>query len=81
MKLPDLIDEIRMIETFSDTKVIGITINHEGISTEDLPSVIESYKKTYGLPVCDALRSPTEDLTSMVTSSFGLSKSIDRNTP
>jgi uncharacterized NAD-dependent epimerase/dehydratase family protein len=81
MKLPDLADEIQMIETFSDVKVIGITINHEGISTEELPCLIEFYKKTYGLPVCDALQSPKEDLASMVTNSFNLSKSIDRNTP
>jgi len=79
MKLPDLADEIRLIEAFSNTKVIGITINHEGINADELPGVIESYRQTYGLPVCDALRSPAEDLTKMVTSSFGCSKNIGQN--
>ncbi len=32
MPMPDPADEIALIEAFADTKVIGVTINHEGMT-------------------------------------------------
>ena len=79
MRLPDLVDEIRIIENFIDTKVIGITINHEGMSDEELDETMASYKGIFGLPVCDPLRSSQETLAAMVIDSFSeIKRSLHR---
>lgn len=70
MALPDLADEIRLIEAFSDTKVIGVTINHEGMSEKQQKATILNYKARLGLPVCDALVCSQKELAAMVTESI-----------
>lgn len=75
MPMPDPADEIALIEVFSDTTVIGATINHEGMSEEELATSIAALSQKIGLPVTDALSRPASRLLSIVLSAYpGLRK-------
>ncbi|WP_411028793.1 DUF1611 domain-containing protein [Spongiimicrobium sp. 3-5] len=56
-KIPllDLVDEIEMIEVFSKSKVIAITINHENMTNVEVDNAIKRYESKYDLPVTDVL--------------------------
>ncbi len=66
MAMPEPAAEINLIETFSDTKVIGLTINHEGMSDQAIDAAISEYEQTLGIPTTDALSRPTDRLVEMV---------------
>lgn len=76
MPMPDPADEIALIETFSNTKVIGLTLNHEGMSDAEISAAIAEQSQKLGLPVTDALSRPAENLLAIVASVYpGLSDS------
>ena len=58
--------EINLIETFADTKVIGLTINHEGMTDAEVTAAILIYELELGIPATDALTRPTDELVEMV---------------
>lgn len=62
--------EIRLIETFSDTKVIGLTLNHENMTDVELSAAIAMYEATIGLPATDALTRSPDRLVEMVFAAF-----------
>ncbi len=70
LAMPKLAEEINLIQTFSDTSVIGITINHEHMNRDELAEVIVRYERDYGLPTADALFSSPDRLAEMVFSAF-----------
>lgn len=70
MPMPLVADEIRLIELFGATKVIGITLNHEHMSDAAVGVAIESYEREFGIPVSDALSRPSARLVEMVLSAF-----------
>jgi uncharacterized NAD-dependent epimerase/dehydratase family protein len=70
MKMPTVESEIRLIEAFSDTKVIGLTINHENMSDIEIETSMLQYGEQLGLPVTDALARPLELLVDMVLLAF-----------
>ncbi len=70
MPMPDPMDEIALIETFADTKVIGVTINHEFMSDAEVSASIVAQSHTLGLPVTDALTRPVAQLLNMVVSAY-----------
>ncbi len=70
MAMPDPRDEIVLIEAFADTKVIGMTINHEGMTDAEVDLAIREYSRDPGIPVTDALIRPVADLTEMVLSAY-----------
>ncbi len=70
MKMPVPESEIRLIEAFSNTNVIGLTINHEGMVDSDIDFYISDYQKHLDIPVTDALARPVKELVEMVLSSF-----------
>ncbi len=70
MPMPTPASEINLIETFSDTKVIGLTINHENMTDAEVSSAIVRYERELGVPVTDALTRSTERLLDMVFSAF-----------
>jgi uncharacterized NAD-dependent epimerase/dehydratase family protein len=63
---PDPASEINLIETFADTKVIGLTINHEEMSDAEVTAAITLYEMQLGIPATDALTRPTDRLVEMV---------------
>lgn len=66
MTLPDPAREIALIEAFSATRVIGVTINHEDMTEADLDATITRYRRDLALPVTDALIRPSMELVTMV---------------
>lgn len=70
MPMPSAASEIRLIETFADTRVIGITINHENMTDTEISSAIVRYEHECGIPVTDALNRPSERLAEMVMLAF-----------
>lgn len=70
MKMPTPADEINLIQTFSNTKVIGLTINHENMTDIELTKAIEFYEQDLGILTTDALLSSPDHLAEMVFSAF-----------
>ena len=70
MRMPTPATEINLIETFAETKVIGLTINHENMSDADVSEAITRYGFELGIPVTDALTRSPERLVDMVLSAF-----------
>ncbi len=74
MPMPTPASEINLIETFSDTKIIGLTINHENMSDAEVSAAITRYEQELKIPVTDALTRPSERLVEMVFAAFPLLK-------
>ena len=75
MPMPKLFDEKVLIETFANTRVIGVTINHEKMSQDEVSESISSISVELGIPTADALTSPEQNMVDMVLSAFpGLSE-------
>lgn len=68
--MPTPESEIRLIETFADTKVIGLTINHEHMTDAEVTAAITMYELELGIPATDALSRPPERLVDMVLEAF-----------
>jgi uncharacterized NAD-dependent epimerase/dehydratase family protein len=67
---PEPASEIKLIQTFADTKVIGLTINHENMSDVEVTAAIARYELELGIPATDALTRPADRLVEMVLSAF-----------
>ncbi len=67
---PSAESEINLIETFADTKVIGLTLNHENMSDAEVTAAIKLYEFELGIPVSDALSRPHNRLVDMVVRAF-----------
>lgn len=70
MPMPSPEDEIALIESFADTKVIGVTINHEDMTDGDISATITLQSNRLGLPITDALDRPANDLLRMIVLAF-----------
>lgn len=51
--MPTVTSEIALIEAFADTKVIGVTVNHENLTAEQLAAAIDEIELDTGLPATD----------------------------
>ncbi|WP_299695202.1 DUF1611 domain-containing protein [uncultured Tateyamaria sp.] len=70
MPMPTPASEIALIEAFADTKVIGVTLNHEGMSEAEITDTIVAQTEKLGLPVTDALSRPAAHLLAMVVAAY-----------
>jgi uncharacterized NAD-dependent epimerase/dehydratase family protein len=70
MLMPLPATEVNLIETFSDTKVIGLTINHENMTDDEVELAITLYELELGIPATDALSRSPDRLVEMVISAF-----------
>ncbi len=70
MLMPTAASEINLIQTFADTKVIGLTINHENMSDVEVTAAIVRYERELGIPATDALTRSPERLVDMVLAAF-----------
>jgi uncharacterized NAD-dependent epimerase/dehydratase family protein len=68
--MPSPTSEIALIEAFADTKVIGLTLNHEQMTDAEVTAAITMYELELGLPTTDALTRPTDRLVDMVLDAF-----------
>ncbi len=70
MAMPTPAAEINLIQTFSDTRVIGLTINHENMTEFEVDALVVQYESELGIPVADALTCSPARLVEMVVSAF-----------
>jgi len=56
LPMPTPESEIELIEIFSKTKVIAITINHEDMTDVQVKDTIDEYESRYELPTTDVLK-------------------------
>jgi uncharacterized NAD-dependent epimerase/dehydratase family protein len=70
MPMPGPKSEIALIEAFADTRVIGITLNHEAMTDAEVDRAIDSLSRDLGIPVTDALTRPEVHLSDMVVAAF-----------
>lgn len=64
--MPAVDKEIAMLEMFSDSKVIALTLNHEGLTREDVARIETEYEGRYGLATCDPLMDGCEKLVNKI---------------
>lgn len=68
--MPTAASEVALIEAFAMTKVIGITVNHENMTEDEIGEAIDDLELDLGLPATDPLTRPLDDLVEMVLLSF-----------
>jgi len=68
--MPKLKSEIKLIERFAKTKVIAITINHEGMSNDEVNATILEYENIYQLPTTDVLINGCDKLVERIYEEF-----------
>lgn len=68
--MPTPATEINLIQTFANTKVIGLTINHENMTDAEVDAAIRLYESELGIPATDVLTRPLDRLVEMVLSAF-----------
>lgn len=68
--MPTPASEIHLIETFADTTVIGLTINHESMTDAEVSAAITLYELELGIPTTDALTRSPDRLVDMVLRAF-----------
>jgi uncharacterized NAD-dependent epimerase/dehydratase family protein len=66
LPMPELEDEIRMLEMFSGTKVIAVTLNHENMSFDEVEKTANEYEEQFGIPCCDVFRHGCEKLVTAI---------------
>jgi uncharacterized NAD-dependent epimerase/dehydratase family protein len=70
MPMPTPASEINLIQTYADTRVIGLTLNHEQMTEAEISAAITLYERELGIPVTDALTRPPGRLVDMVLRAF-----------
>ena len=67
---PTPASEIHLLRTFADTRVIGLTVNHEDMTDAEVSAAIVLYEFELGMPATDALTRPPDRLVDMVVKAF-----------
>lgn len=70
IKMPTLKSEIELIEIFSKTKVIAITLNHEKMTDQEIDKTIIDYEIDYNLPTTDVLKYGCDKLIKVLLETF-----------
>jgi len=70
MPMPTLESEIELLEIFSRSKVIAITLNHEDMTDEEIKETITEYEERFQLPTTDTLKYGCEKLVKRIFQVF-----------
>lgn len=70
MPMPDVKEEIELIEHYGNTKVIAITLNHENMSDEEIDATIIEFENKYNVPVTDVLKKGDEKIINTIIEFF-----------
>ena len=70
MAMPSPTSEINLIQVFANTKVIGLTLNHEHMTDAEVSATITRYEHELGIPTTNALTRGPQRLVEMVLSAF-----------
>ena len=68
--MPTPADEINLIQTFANTKVIGLTINHENMTDAEVDLAISLYESELKIPATDAIARSPDRLVEMVVAAY-----------
>jgi uncharacterized NAD-dependent epimerase/dehydratase family protein len=70
MPMPTLESEIKLLEMFSKSKVVAITINHEDMTDLEIEEKVTEYEETFALPTTDALKYGCDKLVTQIFNVF-----------
>ena len=70
LRMPTPESEIKLIETISKTKVIAITLSHEGLNEQEILETIEDYELHLRLPTTDVLNIGCKKLVQALSDQF-----------
>lgn len=70
MPMPTVASEIALIESFAQTRVIGVTVNHENLTDEQVTEAIDEYELEFGVPATDPLTRPIAQLVDMILQAY-----------
>jgi uncharacterized NAD-dependent epimerase/dehydratase family protein len=70
MKMPKLEDEIKLLEMFSKSEVIAVTINHENMSDAEIDAVVAEYEQQFSIPATDVLRHGCDKLIDRIVEKY-----------
>ncbi len=70
VRMPSPLSEIKLIELFGKTRVIGVAINHEDMTKAEVLATTVRYEAELGIPATDALWHEPAELVAMVTAAF-----------
>lgn len=68
--MPTLDSEMELLEKFSNSKIMAITLNHEDMTDAELTSTITEYEAKYQLPTTDVLKFGCDKLVNTVLKLF-----------
>ena len=68
--MPKLSSEIKALEVFSKSKVIAITLNHEGMTGPELVNTIQAYEINYQRPTTDVIKYGCNKLVKELLNTF-----------
>lgn len=70
LQMPTPGSEIELLECFSKSKVIAITLNHEDMTTKEVKEAVDRYEQKYHLPTTDVLTSGCDKLLTSIYKDF-----------
>ena len=65
-EMPEIAQEIALLELYAQTKVVAITLNHEEMTEADIDLAIIQYEAEYQVPTTDVLKRGCEKLVSVI---------------
>ena len=68
--MPTLESEINLIESFSQSKIIAITLSHENLTEKSVLKVIDEYEAFFKLPTTDVLNFGCEKIVQSLCDNF-----------
>ena len=66
MPMPSVEEEILLLESFSKSKVIALTVNKVGLSEEELNAAIDGYQSRFHIPTCEPLTQGCENIVERI---------------
>lgn len=81
IKVPLIEDEVSAIESISSTKVIALSLSHEGINEDELANLISDFEEQYGLPTTDVLKNGTDKIVRAIFNEFPSLAKVSADSP
>ncbi|MBE9141138.1 DUF1611 domain-containing protein [Nodosilinea sp. LEGE 07088] len=80
--MPTLENEIELIETISNAKVVAITLSHENLLPTEILGIIENYEEQFQLPVTDVLSYGCQKIVQALGANFPrINQKIEQGKP
>ncbi|MEM4262833.1 MAG: DUF1611 domain-containing protein [Thermoplasmata archaeon] len=70
LPMPSLEEEMKYVSLFAKCPVIAITINHQGMTKEEVEQIIRDYESTYNVPVTDVLLHGADKVADRIANLF-----------